>query len=162
MGYIDYTPEGEDFYNLVNAVGSNCPNNRDDVMMIQYMLKHLYVGEMAPHKPSGEMTVDGICGPVTINWILTYQRQLKMIEIQVLIDGRIDRIRDKSSFLGSISNTYYTLAYLNNDLWEYNPTAYERLPLHVPLSNPLSVPPPSNDVINPSIYREHVPATGGI
>lgn len=162
MGFIDSTPQGEEFYNLVKAVGSNCPNNRDDVMMVQYMLKNIYVGDKAHAKPPGEMTVDGICGPVTINWILTYQRQLRMSGIPILIDGRIDRIRDKSSFIGSISKTYYTLAILDGHLWEHNPVAYERLPLHVPLSNPLSVPPPSNDVIDPSIYWEPVPATGGI
>ncbi len=162
MGFIDSAPEQPYFYNVVHAVGANCPNQRDDVMMVQYMLRNQYVGEKAVLKPSGEMKVDGICGPITINWILTYQKQLRMGGNSVLIDGRVDRIRNTSTFMGSISKTRYTLYSLNYTLWETNNKAYMELPMHVPLSNPANVPPPSNDVVNPWGYSEPVPATGGI
>lgn len=161
MGFLD-SAEGKPFYNLVHAVGANCPNHRDDVMMIQYMLRHLYVGALAYMKLPGEMKVDGICGPVTINWILTYQRQGRMRGVSVLVDGRVDRIRDKSTFTGSISKTIYTLFGINSDLSPYNRPAFVELPMYVPISNPGDVPPPSNNVVNPSVYWEPVPATGGI
>lgn len=160
MGFIDTTTYGADFYNVIKAVGNAAPNMRDDVMMVQYMLRHLYVGEKAYAKPSGEMAVDGICGHITINWILTYQKQLAQSRIPILVDGRVDRIRDKTTFTGSISKTKYTLFALNSNLSDTNPKAYRELPMYVPLSNPATVPPPSNDV--PFGYFEQVPATGGI
>lgn len=160
MGFIDTTIYGEGFYNVIKAVGQAAPNVREDVMMVQYMLRHLFTGKNAVHKPSGEMTVDGICGPITINWILTFQKQLVQSNIPTLIDGRIDRIRDKSTFTGSISKTKYTLHALDHNLKQNNFKAYRELPMRVPLSNPATVPPPTNDV--PFGYFEHVPATGGI
>lgn len=160
MGYIDTATNGADFYNVIKAVGNAAPNVKEDVMMVQYMLKHLFVGGKTHLKPSVEMAVDGICGPVTINWILAYQKQLVQSRISILVDGRIDRIRDKTTFTGSISKTKYTLFALNWNLNDTNPRAYRELPMYVPLSNPAAVPPPTNDV--PFGYFEQVPATGGI
>jgi len=136
MGFIDSTPERQHFYNVVHAVGANCPNHRDNVMMIQYMLRTQYVGAKAALQPRGEMKVDGICGPITLNWILTYQKQLRMGGNSVLIDGRVDRIRDTSTFTGNISKTGYTIYSLNYTLWETNNKAYMELPMFVPVSNP--------------------------
>jgi len=109
-------------------------------------------------KPQGEMKVDGIYGGVTANWILKFQLDMsKRSPGKIAVDGRIDRIRDKTSFHGSITRTTYTLAALNYGLRKYNPEAFIAVPALIPLENPHNVPPPSNDVI----YNEPVPTTGG-
>jgi len=173
MGFIDSSPTEPYFYNVINAVGEQCPNTKDDVMMVQYLLHHLYKNAPVHFKPAGEMTVDGICGPTTIRWIREYQNQMYMNGTPIRPDGRVDRIRNKDTFEGGISKTLYTLYCLNCNVADTDPKAYAELPKYVPLANPLNVPPPSNDVISglktgaiagqfgnmPEI--EQVPATGG-
>lgn len=142
MGYVDSSPQLAYFYNVTNAVGEQCPNMKDDVMMVQYMLHHLYKGAPVNMKPAGELTVDGICGPVTKQWIRTYQNQLYQSGFSISPDGRVDRIIDKVTFKGSISQTTYTLYYLNRNLADKDSQAYADLPNHVPVSNAQRVPPP--------------------
>jgi hypothetical protein len=63
------TPE---FYNVVHAVRKNCPNRHDDVKIVQLMLQMFYSGAGLT-RPKGQMIPDGICGPITKNWILKFQ-----------------------------------------------------------------------------------------
>lgn len=162
MGFIDTAPGTTlpAFYNLVHAVGANCPNMRDDVKLVQYMLIALYEKGVAEGmtKPAGELAVTGICDSVTMNWILKFQMDAaKAHPGKIAVDNRIDRIRQKN-FIGSISHTVYTLAALNASLLKLNPEAFVGLPAVIPLENPLSVPPPSWDVV---YQPQVVPASGG-
>ena len=163
MGFID-TASGTDlpvFYNVVHAVGKGCPNQPDDVKMIQYLLMALYEksAELGLSKPGGEMAVTGYCGPVTMHWIMKFQMDCNQRSSgSVAMDGRIDRIRQKN-FIGSISQTLYGLSVLNATVSEFNPLAFAALPTVVPLQNSLTVPPPSYDTVgSPQI----VPASGGM
>lgn len=59
------------FYNVDRAVGPGCPNQRDDVLLVQYLLKWLYAKSGDLHyrtlQPLSEpMKVDGIAGPITL------------------------------------------------------------------------------------------------
>ena len=54
-------------YNVEQAVGQNSPNARGDVMLVQYLLHHLY-GNAAP-----DLKVDGWIGPITLRWIKQFQ-----------------------------------------------------------------------------------------
>lgn len=150
MGFIDTSTSEylEVFYNLVHAVGRGCPNMRDDVKLIQYLLISFYeVGvQYGYKKPPGELTITGECGPTTINWITDLQYSLRKRSKSVALDGRIDRIRNKT-FVGSISKTRYTLAWLNYGVRKYNPDAFVATPTLIPLENPMNVPPPSNDMV---------------
>lgn len=81
-------------WNVSEAVGKGAPNEPDDVMLVQYMLTKLYedVHRGGRLRPPGEMTVDGICGPVTQRWILAFQTDLNQdVASMVSMDGRIDR-----------------------------------------------------------------------
>lgn len=44
MGFIDTSSVAQPsvFYNVVHAVGKNCPNMGEDVKLVQYLLKILY------------------------------------------------------------------------------------------------------------------------
>jgi len=153
MGFIDtsvadYLPV---FYNVVHAVGKQCPNMRDDVKLVQYLLIAFYdTGAQAKgwKRPPGELTITGVCGPTTMNWILDFQINVRKESYSVALDNRVDRVRNKNLY-GSISKTHYTLARLNFGVKKYNPDAFVATPYLIPLENPMNVPPPSNDMVNP-------------
>lgn len=148
MGFIDTTtnPAVPVFYNVVHAVGQKCPNMRDDVKLVQYLLKAFYEKAPDTSKPNGVMTVDGLCGPTTRGWINRFEMDMTGSG-QVALDGRIDRVRDHSA-TSSISQTYYALVLLNRWTIKFNPGAWIMLPNVVHLENPENVPPPSWDVVN--------------
>jgi hypothetical protein len=167
MGFIDAEPGTKMpvFYNLVHAVGKNCPNMTDDVKLVQYLLKSLYA-KLPQSKPSGEIQVTGACDPITMNWILRFQMEAaQSYPGKILVDNRIDRIRQKD-FIGSISHTVYTLAALNASCITYCPEAFLATPALIHLENPLNVPPPSWDIVNQGSQRIPnegvVPASGGM
>lgn len=153
MGFIDTSTVAilPVFYNVVHAVGRQCPNMRDDVKLIQYLLIAFYAKAPAAttsiKKPPGDLTVTGNCGPTTMNWIMHFQRDIaKTSKFKIALDGRIDRIRNKN-FVGSISGTIYGLAFLNRGVVKLNPDAFVLTPMLVPMENPMKVPPPSNDMV---------------
>jgi hypothetical protein len=66
------------------AVGPGCPNKRDDVMLVQFMLgaigmfsarpensRYDYAPSLAPRN----LAPDGVCGPYTIAYIKSFQNQ---------------------------------------------------------------------------------------
>jgi hypothetical protein len=165
MGFIDTSPVIPVLYNVIHAVGVNCPNKRDDVMMVQYLLLNFYKNVQPKEAtPKGNMTVDGICGGITKNWIKKFQTDLMLRNLSIYADGRVDRIRNTASLTGSISNTIYTLAWLDWYVAQIAPVEYAALPLVVPTTNPNNVPPPSNDNVKPTTPPPEpsvVPATGG-
>ncbi len=165
MGFIDTSPAIPVLYNVINAVGLNCPNKRDDVKMVQYLLKHFYANvEPKAAKPQGEMKVDGICGGITITWIQRFQFDLMILYHSIYADWRVDRIRNTDSLEGSISKTNYTLAWLDWYVADLAPLEYSLLPMHVPVANPHNVPPPSIDIVKPTVPPPEIitPATGGV
>jgi hypothetical protein len=164
MGFPDTAPGQKMFYfyNVVHAVGKGCPNVRDDVKLVQYLLKSFYdkaVGK-GISKPAGELEVTGDCESVTMHWILQFQFDMnKAYPGKIAIDNRVDRIRQKD-FVGSISKTIYTLGCLNANCITFNPEAFFLIPALIPLENPMNVPPPSWDTINETPVV--VPASGGM
>lgn len=108
-------------WNVTEAVGKNSPNKREDVMLVQYLLKRLYENPNEPErtKPKGDMTVDGICGPITKNWIVKFQVDLNDdYQGFCTMDGRVDRAHGTKS---SILNQYYTIVAMNRFFEEENP-----------------------------------------
>lgn len=148
MGFIDTAPGTNRpvFYNLVHAVGVNCPNMPNDVKLIQYFLKSFY-SRIPNHESSNEVAINGVCDSITMNWILKFQMEASACHPgKILIDQRFDRIREKN-FVGTISHTVYSLAVLNSSVLKYNPEAFASTPRFVPLENIANVPPPSWDIV---------------
>lgn len=168
MGFIDNStdPGLPVFYNVVHAVGVNCPNARDDVKLVQYLLIAFY-DKALPYsgvytKPKGDMKVDGVCGPVTNNWILKFQLDVNTRYPGTLAaDNRVDRVRNKD-LKGSFTGMAYTLALLNKFVSKINPEAFIMLPQVISLQNSADVPPPSWDTIPKKKYEwwELDPSTG--
>lgn len=72
-------------YNLNQAVGANAPNQREDVRLVQALLRIAY------RKRAEGMAADGCIGPTTVGWIRLFQDDCVAAESNVLRDGRLDR-----------------------------------------------------------------------
>lgn len=108
--------------------GSYLPNKRDDVMLVQYLLKRVYQrGQAAqpplnaggvgdPHAPITELKVDGLCGPKTQGAINHFQMEMKKNGRSIATDGCVDPEHGNSA-TSSISKTGYTISWLNKYFW---------------------------------------------
>lgn len=127
------------FYNLTNAAGKNAPNQKDDVDLVQYLLLKVYsrspIQASDPRvctwsRPKGNLGVDGICGPVTNNWILKFQIDYAMASHHLQMDGRVDRARKggpEGGIMSLITETVYTICALNRIMMLNYPDEYEFL-----------------------------------
>ena len=98
-------------YNVEQAAGLNAPNARDDVKLVQYLLRGIYRNQ------AGGLALDGYIGPVSVNWIKRFQTDARNAGNNVLIDGRVDRAQ---AYQSSVSKTVYTIMLLNMYLKRYN------------------------------------------
>ncbi len=144
MAFIDEDSEDSveyaDFYNVSYAVGMGCRNWDEDVMMVQFFLQKIYEHEdMKKKTPKGTMTVDGKCGPITRNWILKFQLDVRIIEgYNALPDGIVDKAGNaKSNEITSISNTQYIIRAMNNFLRTKQKPLYRTLPVNAEVPPPL-------------------------
>lgn len=76
MSKIYDVGSGVKFYNVSHAVGEGMPNSMDDVMLVQWLLKHHF--ERSDKRAMlGEIwsvgVINGICGPELIEIIKIYQ-----------------------------------------------------------------------------------------
>ena len=103
------------FYNLDQAVGPRAPNQRADVLLVQFFLRELFrQPDLLPDKPPGDLAVDGVFGPVTAQWISQYQKQLVRKGFGVQADNRVDPAQGELAFSkGSISHKRYTIWHMN-------------------------------------------------
>lgn len=164
MGFIDTAPESglPIFFNVVHAVGKQCPNIRDDVKLVQYLLIVAFDPSLGGTRPSGKLSVNGICDTTTINWIHRFQLDMHSIRPgSILVDDRVDRVRNRTTLTGSMSKTLYTLGLLNAVAAISNPTAFAAAPQFVPLENAATVPGPTPDVVRDYGKPLPVPSTGG-
>src|SRR5262249_52757970 len=115
---------------------------------VQYMLANFY-NTRPDIKPPGDMTADGICGPVTRSWIIHFQNDaggqpggfpngIPDEYGRPTTDGRVDRA--KGSGLSTISHSYYTIVVLNNALQEADIGAWARIPALFPMTPKSALP----------------------
>jgi hypothetical protein len=161
MPFID-TRDGDaspGMYNVISAVGQDCPNKRDEVRLVQTLLK-LFYQSSGFAAPKGQMVVDGLCGPITKNWILKFQLDIRHWGNAVMADKRVDRIRDHQD-IGSISHTMYTLVALNRAVQSIDPSGWMAIPGTITMSDPASVPAPGYDYV-PEYVPTQKTSPGGI
>lgn len=105
---------------------SHEPNKREDVMLVQYLLKRVYqqgqncnpplksgVGD--PHSPI-TLKIDGLCGPKTQGAIERFQLEMRRNGRSIATDGCVDTELGDSS-TSSVSKTGYTISWLNKYFW---------------------------------------------
>jgi hypothetical protein len=136
MAFIDVDSENpvkhSNFYNVTRAVGKGGYNEKEDVMVVQFFLQRVYLhADMKARKPKGEMKVDGKCGPITCNWILKFQLDMRDIGRDCYPDGLVDKAGNENNadnWNTSISRTHYTIRMLNNGVRVFEPALYKTLP----------------------------------
>jgi hypothetical protein len=112
------------FYNVSMAVGPGCPNMREDVMLVQFLLALLYADPTLTRPSPDKLKVDGVFGPITEKWILGYQRDAVRHGLAVKVDGRVDRALGLE---GSISHTIYTILSLTASVYRRQPFLFKAL-----------------------------------
>lgn len=105
-------------YTVSSAVGAGCPNRREDVLLVQHLLRIAWKdgGGSKGFRPPGEMqppAADGAYGPTTQKFINHFQKEAKARGANVLQDGRVDPVGITGGAQGSISGTFYTILALN-------------------------------------------------
>ena len=101
------------------------PNKRDDVMLVQYLLKRVYQqGETynPPLRGNGtkELKIDGMYGLQTQSAIEHFQLDMRRYGRNIATDGCVDSELGNSPF-SSISKTGYTISWLNRLFWDLYP-----------------------------------------
>jgi hypothetical protein len=99
------------------------PNRRDDVLLVQYLLKRVYQEWEKKGKPSNGVTqlkIDGMYGPKTQRAIEQFQLDAAREGSNIATDGCVDPERGPTPY-SSISKTGYTISWLNSTLWMHNP-----------------------------------------
>ena len=102
------------------------PNKRDDVMMVQYLLKRIYQQgykaepRLNPQSGAAYLKIDGICGPKTQRAIEQFQLEMCRNGRSIATDGCVDpELGDSAT--SSISKTGYTISWLNKYFWVLYP-----------------------------------------
>lgn len=111
------------------------PNKRDDVMLVQYMLRRVYqkaqntIPQLNPAAGSAwgdahgssitELKIDGCYGPKTQKAITHFQFEVKRNGGVIATDGCVD---SEKGAISSISQTGYTINFLNKYFWQLYPS----------------------------------------
>jgi hypothetical protein len=102
-------------------------NRRDDVMLVQYLLKRVYQKgqNVQPQlQPNGanpaELKIDGYYGPKTQKAITQFQLEMRNNGRSIATDGCVDKELGESG-ISSISKTAYTITWLNKYFWVLYP-----------------------------------------
>jgi hypothetical protein len=129
---LQANPELPVFFNVDGVVGAApAANNREDVMLVQFILKS--IGE----KPQDQMTPDekavfqavnvtGVCDAATINAIKLVQRKKHSVNPGIVVDGRVSPARGGSySYGGGV----WTIAIINDLMQDKNTDVWPRIDL---------------------------------
>ena len=109
-------------YTVDMAVGAGCPNLRDDVALVQFLLRAVLEDYKDYATPAGApLSIDGIFGQQTILYIKSWQQQGRQLDIKDGVspgtatqpqDGVISPMLQRSGF-GSLSHYRYSILSLN-------------------------------------------------
>ena len=115
-------------YTVDAAVGPGGPNNREDVLLVQYFLREIFKGFPAFRRNPfpGVVAVDGFASTQTFAAIRHFQNVAKREGKNIATDGVVDaQVGEKGH--GSISGTQYTVVYMNQTFRESRPGDWPRV-----------------------------------
>ncbi|HEY2416188.1 MAG TPA: hypothetical protein VGI40_28365 [Pirellulaceae bacterium] len=114
VSLVQTTQGPRNFYNVDGTVGPGGLNRRDDVLLVQYFLNAAFDSSVFSDSqpPDGDLDIDGRPGPKTFSAILHFQTVMRKKGHAIATDGRVDPPTGEE-IRGSISNTQYTIIYLN-------------------------------------------------
>lgn len=111
------------YFDVSQRVGLNCPNQRRDVLLVQYLLKKTWDGypQLAPALPQGGIRVDGRITIHDIYSILHYQFKNGYSGHGIYLDAKVSPTH---GLLGT-HGVQYTIVYLNLGLRAAFPRLHE-------------------------------------
>jgi hypothetical protein len=116
---LDGDDDPDPFYVNEDAVGPSCPNRRDDVMLVQLLLRVLSDRDKRL-RPAGskDLQIDGIFNADTAAYIKQYvaegNRQQAGLQ-PVADDGRVDSPFKTNSLFSPVSQQTYVMVRMNLD-----------------------------------------------
>lgn len=122
MVYPNDAHWGSSGYKQSSYTSSFEPNKRDDVMLVQYLLKRVYQNGHAVQPPlcrdsgAAVLKIDGLHGPKTQRAIEQFQLEMCRNGRSIATDGCVDPEKGDGG-TSSISQTGYTITWLNKYLW---------------------------------------------
>ncbi|MPZ18958.1 MAG: hypothetical protein GEV06_13740 [Luteitalea sp.] len=129
-------PEYES-YNADFRVGRAAANRKDDVMLVQALLRMVYIqgfdpkGEYAPLPDEPDIMVDGIVGPITQRYIMHFKDQARRAGVPLYPDQCMDPIRHSNpQSVSTIRNQRYALGVLLEVAERARPDLFSTLPEH--------------------------------
>ena len=103
-------------YTIDQAVGAGSPNVRDDVALVQFLLRAGMEDGKQYQIPAGpSLSIDGTCGPQTILYIRSWQQQESKLGQGFAVpvqDSVVSPMLNRSG-LGSLSHQRYSILSLN-------------------------------------------------
>lgn len=105
---------------------SSEPNKRDDVMLVQYLLKRVYQRgqncqpQLSQSSGAAQLKIDGLYGPATARAVEQFQMEMRRNGHNIATDGCVDPELGESA-TSSISKTGYTISWLNKYFWVLYP-----------------------------------------
>ena len=104
-------------YTVEQPVGPGCANRRDDVLLVQHLLRVAWedTATSKGFRPPGEaqpLKDDGICGGTTNKFIKFFQEEARRRGANCALDGRVDPVLSGASSSGG-SHTFYTILAMN-------------------------------------------------
>jgi hypothetical protein len=120
------------FYNVDAAVGKGCQNQRNDVLLVQYLLKENMRLKTFSYIPTTvldgnvNVRVNGLWDEMWNVFLLNYQNDLKQRHKPVVRDGRVDPVTG-GRVLGPIHHTIYTMLWLNMGYLEVRPADFPKI-----------------------------------
>ena len=104
-------------HNVDMAVGAGCPNQRDDVLLVQHFLATINSNPNGlsppftplPLSPGETISADGIVGPITLRVLKHFQDLARSRGHNIATDGRIDKATGSGA--GAISHTQFTILF---------------------------------------------------
>lgn len=118
------------FFNVDGVVGAQPAQNiREDVLLVQFAFKVMAGSPIATTNPellaaARAVTVDGICGPVTINAIRANQESYRRENPGKVVDGRVSPTRGGYSYGGGAA---WTIVRLNRSIQFRNIQIWPRI-----------------------------------
>jgi hypothetical protein len=118
-------------YNISYPVGPNMPNVRDDVLLVQTLMKMAnfirYSGGLGPVEPSSKITVDGYFGPQTKRMTEAFEKMVTDSHLLIIADGVFEPSSD-DGYTGK--GIIYKIIHLNRFAKQRSPfgNAYNQLP----------------------------------
>ena len=117
-------------YNVSFPVGPKMPNVRDDVMLVQTLMKMANYDRLSPHGPverSANITVDGYFGPQTQRMIKAFEIYWRSMRKLIIADGIVEPA-PKDGY--TRSGMLYKILHLNRAAFVAAKWKHESLPFN--------------------------------